>query len=74
MGFFLQTTFDFLTSHFWQYLFISFESYCCPKLKFEKNFTHHDFLYSYGGLKIAILVSLANLGQLTRDIIYAINP
>ena len=36
--FFLQTIFEFLTSHFWQNFFTSFESYCCLKLKFEKIF------------------------------------
>ena len=37
--FFLQTNFDFLTSHFRRnYFFISFKMYCCPKLKFEKIF------------------------------------
>ena len=36
----------------------------------KKCFTCDYFSYSYGGLKIAIL---AILGQLTRDIIRAIN-
>ena len=38
VGFFLQTNFDFLTSHFWRNFFISFKRYCCPELKFEKIF------------------------------------
>ena len=36
--FFLQTNFDFLTSHFWRNFFLSFKKYCCPELKFEKCF------------------------------------
>ena len=36
--FFLQTNFDFLTSHFWWNFFISFKRYCCPELKLEKIF------------------------------------
>ena len=34
--FFLQTNFDFLTSHFWRIFKISSKTYCCPELKFEK--------------------------------------
>ena len=36
--FFLQTKFYFLTSHFCRNFFISFESFCCPELEFEKIF------------------------------------
>ena len=36
--FFLQTNFDFLTSHFDGFFKILFVSYCCPELKFEKIF------------------------------------
>ena len=39
-------------------------------LNLERYFTCDRFSNCYGGLKIAIL---ANLGQLTRDIIPAIN-
>ena len=49
---------------------MSFKRYCCPELKFEKIFHLWYFSYSFGGLNVAIL---ANLGQLTRDIIRAIN-
>ena len=71
VGFFLQTNFDFLTSHFGRNLFLSFERYCCVKHKFEKYITCVTlFFKSYGGLKIAIL---ANLGQLTHDIVRATN-
>ena len=36
--FFLQTNFDFLTSHFDGIFFISFKKFCCLELKFEKIF------------------------------------
>ena len=36
--FFLQTNFDFLTSHFLRNFFISFKRYCCAELEFEKIF------------------------------------
>ena len=36
--FFLETNFDFLTSHFRQNCFISFKRYCCLELKLEKVF------------------------------------
>ena len=42
--FFLQTNFDFLTSLFWRIFLISFESHCCPELKFEKIFYLWSFL------------------------------
>ena len=73
LSFFPQTNFDFSISHFcWNFISTSFKSYCCPKLKFEKKISSF-FSNNYGGLKIAILASLANLGQLTRDIFRAIN-
>ena len=49
--FFLQTNFDFLTSHFWRKFFISFESYCCPELKFEKIFHLWSFFVKLWGFK-----------------------
>ena len=50
VGFFLQTNFDFLTSHFW-HNFLSFESYCCPELKFEKIFYLWSFSVKLWGFK-----------------------
>ena len=49
--FFLQTNFDFLTSHFWRNFFISFERYCCPELKFEKIFYLWLFFVKLRGFK-----------------------
>ena len=49
--FFLQTNFDFLTSHFWQNFFISFESYRCLELKFEKIFHLWSFFVKLWGFK-----------------------
>ena len=49
--FFLQTNFDFLTSHFWRNFFISFESYCCLELKFEKIFHLWSFFVKLWGFK-----------------------
>ena len=42
-------------------------------LNLKKYFTWDYFLQSYDGLKIAIMAILTNLGQLTRDIMRAIN-
>ena len=49
--FFLQTNFDFLTNHFWRNFFISFESHCCPELKFEKIFHLWSFCVKLWGFK-----------------------
>ena len=49
---------------------MSFKMYCCPESKFENIFTWDCFLLSYGALNIVIL---AILGQLTGDILRAIN-
>ena len=49
--FFLQTNFDFLTSHFWRNFFISFKRYCCPELKFEKIFHLWSFFVKLWGFK-----------------------
>ena len=49
--FFLQTNFDFLTSNFWRNFFISFESHCCPELKFEKTFHLCLFFVKLWGFK-----------------------
>ena len=49
--FFLQTNFDFLTSHFWRNFFISFKRYCCPELKFEKIFHLWLFFVKLWGFK-----------------------
>ena len=49
--FFLQTNFDFLTSHFWRNFLISFKSYCCPELKFEKMFHLWLFFVKLWGFK-----------------------
>ena len=38
VGFFLQTNFDFSTSHFLQIFKISFRKFYCPELKLEKIF------------------------------------
>ena len=42
-------------------------------LNLKRYFTCDHFLQSYEGLKIVILAILTNLGQLTRDIIRAVN-
>ena len=44
--FFLQTNFDFLTSRFWRN-FLSFKSYCCPELEFEKIFYLWPFFVKF---------------------------
>ena len=49
--FFLQTNFDFLTSHFWRNFFISFKRYCCSELKFEKIFHLWSFFVELWGFK-----------------------
>ena len=49
--FFLQTNFDFLTSHFWQKFFISFKRYRCLELKFEKIFYLWSFFVKLWGFK-----------------------
>ena len=36
LSLFLQTNFDFLTSHYRQNFFISFKKYCCLELKLEQ--------------------------------------
>ena len=50
-GFFLQTNFDFLTSHFWRNFFISFKRYCCRELKFEKIYHLWSFFVKLWGFK-----------------------
>ena len=69
--FFLQTNFDFLTSHF-DKVFVKNHSKAIVALSsnVKRYFTCDHFSLSYGGLKIAIL---ANLGQMTRNIFRAIN-
>ena len=42
-------------------------------LSLKRYFTCDHFALSYEGLKIAVLAILTNLGQLTRDIIRAID-
>ena len=49
--FFLQTNFDFLTSHFWRIFFIWFESYCYLELKFEKIFHLWSFFVKLWGFE-----------------------
>ena len=49
--FFLQTNFDFLTSHFWRNFLMSFKRYCCPELKFEKIFHLWSFFVKLWGFK-----------------------
>ena len=49
--FFLQTNFDFLTSHFWRNFKILFERYCCPELNFEKIFHLWSFFVNLRGFK-----------------------
>ena len=68
--FFLQTNFDFLTSHFWRNFLYHSKGIVVLSLNLRRYFTCDHFSCSYEGLKITIL---ANLGQLTRDIIRAIN-
>ena len=71
--FFLQTNFDFLTSHFDGIFFYHSKGIVVLSLNFKKYFTCDFFLLSYEGLKITIFAILTNLGQLTRDIIRANN-
>ena len=62
--FFLQTNFDFLTSHFDGIFLYHSKGIIVLSLNLKKiYFTCHCFSLSHGSLKIAIL---ANLGQLTR--------
>ena len=49
--FFLQTNFDFLTSHFRRNFFISFKLYCCLELKCEKIFHLWSFFVKLWGFK-----------------------
>ena len=54
-----------------EFLKISFESYCCPELKFRKNINiTYDRFCSVWGLKRALL---GNLRKLTHDIFCAIS-
>ena len=71
--FFLQTNFDFLTSHFWRNFLYHSEAIVVLSSNLKRYFTCDHFFVNYEGLKIAILAILTNLGQLTRDIIRAIN-
>ena len=67
-GFFLQTKFEFSTSHFNRIFLHQSKSIVNLSLNLKDILPKIHFLLSYGGLKIAIL---ANLGQLTRDIFRA---
>ena len=49
--FFLQTNFDFLTSHFWRNWLISFKRYCFPQLKFEKDIIPVMVFVKFRGFK-----------------------
>ena len=49
--FFSSAHFDFLNSHFDGFLFISFQSYCCPKLKIEKMYHLWSFFVKLWGFK-----------------------
>ena len=49
--FFLQTSFDVLTSHFWRNFKKSFERYCWPELKFENIFHLWTFFVKLWELK-----------------------
>ena len=49
--FFLHTSFDFLTSHFWRNFKISFERYYWFKFKFENIFHLWSFFIKLWGLK-----------------------
>ena len=63
--FFLQTNFDFLTSLFLTDFFLYHsKSIVVLGLNLKRYFTYDYFLYSYEGLKVAILT---NLGQLMRE-------
>ena len=68
--FFLRTNFDFLTSNFYGIFLYHSKGIVVLSLNSKRYFACDHFSYSYEGLKIAILT---NLGQLTRDIIRAIN-
>ena len=61
--FFLQTKFDFLTSHFDGTFLYHLKGIVVLSLKLKRYFTCDLFSRSYGGSKIAIL---ANLEQLMR--------
>ena len=49
--FFLQTSFDFLTSLFWRNFKISIKTYCWPELKFENIFHLWSFFVKLWGLE-----------------------
>ena len=49
--FFLQTSFDFLTSHFWRNFFKSVKRYCCLELKFERIFHLWSFFVKLWGFR-----------------------
>ena len=68
--FFLQTNFDFITSHFRRTFFIPFKRYVDMSLNSKRYFTSDRFSQSYGGLKFAIMV---NLRQLSSDTFRAVN-
>ena len=44
VGFFLQTNFYFLNSHFWRIFKKSFKIYCCPEPKFKNIFHLWSFV------------------------------
>ena len=71
--YFLQTNFDFLTTIFDGLFYIIQKSIVVLSLNLKRYFTCDYFSSSYEVSKIAILAILTNLGQLTRDIIRAIN-
>ena len=60
--FFLQTNFDFLTSHFDGIFFYHSKAIFVLSLSLKRYFTCDHFSESYEGLKIAILAILTNLG------------
>ena len=68
--FFLQTSFDFLTSHFRRNFLLHSKGIDDLSLYLKRCFTYYRFFLSNGVLKIAILV---NLGKLTRDTFRPIN-
>ena len=51
VGSFSSDKFRFLTSHFWRIFVTSIESFCCPKLKFERNFHLWSLFVKLWGFK-----------------------
>ena len=72
--FFLQTGFDFLTSHFWQNFLISFKKYCCLELKLENIFHLWLFFVKLWGFKHCHFGQFPGLTFINRKCLSYISP